>query len=129
MESKFAKLGSIQTSLKQAIINMFINTIQENLIHTVALVKVPPWMRNPVTCANRDHEICLKEEGSSFGAINPVRFLGRFGYVLQERVYEEFVSAVTRHVSGVKVGHGLDPEVSMGPLITQDAMKKVYSMS
>ncbi|WP_454915654.1 NAD-dependent succinate-semialdehyde dehydrogenase [Xanthobacter sediminis] len=37
-------------------------------------------------------------------------------YLVQEKVYEEFVDAFVSVAKGVKVGNGLDPDTTMGPL-------------
>ncbi|BCH35286.1 NAD-dependent succinate-semialdehyde dehydrogenase [Mesorhizobium sp. L-8-10] len=45
--------------------------------------------------------------------IAPTRFL------IQDRVYEEFLDGITRAAKAIKVGNGLDPETQMGPLANE----------
>jgi succinate-semialdehyde dehydrogenase/glutarate-semialdehyde dehydrogenase len=45
--------------------------------------------------------------------------------LVQENVYDEFVSRLAQAVSGMKVGDGLKGETQQGPLINQDALAKV----
>ena len=45
--------------------------------------------------------------------------------LVQENVYDEFVSRLAQAVSGMKVGDGLKGETHQGPLINQDALAKV----
>jgi len=44
---------------------------------------------------------------------------------VQEKVYEEFCQKFVEAVSKIKVGNGLDEEVSSGPLIDQNSLNKV----
>ena len=43
---------------------------------------------------------------------------------VQEKVYEEFCQKFVEAVSKIKVGNGLDEEVSSGPLIDQNSLIK-----
>ncbi|WP_439581338.1 NAD-dependent succinate-semialdehyde dehydrogenase [Dyadobacter bucti] len=44
---------------------------------------------------------------------------------VQDGVYEEFVAKLSKAVSALKVGNGLDTESQMGPLINEKGLKKV----
>lgn len=46
-------------------------------------------------------------------------------FYIQERVYEAFVSRLTRAVSAMRVGNALDGETEQGPLINEAALAKV----
>ncbi|AOY89514.1 succinate-semialdehyde dehydrogenase (NADP(+)) [Marinobacter salinus] len=46
-------------------------------------------------------------------------------FLVQDGVYEEFVSKLTAKVAGLKVGNGLDDGISIGPLINRGAIDKV----
>lgn len=46
---------------------------------------------------------------------------------IHEDVYEEFATKFTDAVNKLKLGHGLDPETTHGPLIHQRAVEKVES--
>lgn len=46
---------------------------------------------------------------------------------IQESVYDEFATKFTAAVEKYKLGHGLDPETTHGPLIHQRAVEKVES--
>jgi succinate-semialdehyde dehydrogenase / glutarate-semialdehyde dehydrogenase len=45
--------------------------------------------------------------------------------LVQEGIYDEFVSRLVDAVSKLKVGNGLEPETNVGPLIEQSAVDKV----
>jgi succinate-semialdehyde dehydrogenase/glutarate-semialdehyde dehydrogenase len=45
--------------------------------------------------------------------------------LVQEGIYDEFVSRLVDGAATLKVGNGLDPEVKIGPLIEQSAVDKV----
>ncbi len=45
--------------------------------------------------------------------------------LVQEGIYDEFVSRLVGAVSKLKVGNGLEPETNVGPLIEQSAVDKV----
>jgi succinate-semialdehyde dehydrogenase / glutarate-semialdehyde dehydrogenase len=45
--------------------------------------------------------------------------------LVQEGIYDEFVSRLVDSVSKLKVGNGLEPETKVGPLIEQSAIDKV----
>jgi succinate-semialdehyde dehydrogenase/glutarate-semialdehyde dehydrogenase len=45
--------------------------------------------------------------------------------LVQEGIYDEFVSRLVDAVSNLKVGNGLEPETNVGPLIEQSAIDKV----
>jgi succinate-semialdehyde dehydrogenase/glutarate-semialdehyde dehydrogenase len=45
--------------------------------------------------------------------------------LVQDGIYDEFVSRLVDAVSKLKVGSGLDPETNVGPLIEQSAIDKV----
>ncbi len=54
--------------------------------------------------------------------ISPTRVL------VQKSVYERFAAALAEHVKTVRVGSGLKPETSMGPLVSERRLKAVASM-
>lgn len=43
----------------------------------------------------------------------------------QEGIYDDFVAAVTEKVAKFKMGSGMDPDVTLGPLISQAAVERV----
>jgi succinate-semialdehyde dehydrogenase/glutarate-semialdehyde dehydrogenase len=47
--------------------------------------------------------------------------------IVQEGIHDRFVTALTKAVSELHVGSGLDPETKQGPLINEDAVIKVES--
>ena len=54
--------------------------------------------------------------------ISPTRFL------VQRKVYDHFVERFTEQAEAVKVGHGLEPDTRMGPLITQRRLAAVEDL-
>ena len=54
--------------------------------------------------------------------VSPSRFF------IQSGVYDRFVSAFTHALQAVKLGHGLDPETQMGPLIHARRLEAVQSL-
>jgi len=49
-------------------------------------------------------------------------------FLIQEGVYDDFAERLARAVGTLKVGSGLDPEVTQGPLIDEAAVIKVESL-
>jgi succinate-semialdehyde dehydrogenase/glutarate-semialdehyde dehydrogenase len=48
-------------------------------------------------------------------------------FFVHAKVYERFATALAQRVSALKVGHGLHDGIEVGPLIDDDAVKKVYA--
>jgi len=48
---------------------------------------------------------------------------------VQDGIYDEFVSRLVDAVSKLKVGNGLDPDTTVGPLIEQSAIDKSSATS
>jgi phenylacetaldehyde dehydrogenase len=44
---------------------------------------------------------------------------------VQAREFDRVVSALAEHARGIKVGHGLDPETEMGPLVSREQHDRV----
>ena len=45
----------------------------------------------------------------------------------QDSIYDAFVEKLAKRVAELKVGHGIEPDVQQGPLITMEAVEKVES--
>lgn len=54
--------------------------------------------------------------------VSPTRFL------IHDKVYDQFVERFTAKTKAVRVGNGLDPETTMGPLISQRRLQAVESL-
>lgn len=48
-------------------------------------------------------------------------------FIIQAGVYEEFIKRLAHAVKSLKVGNGVDPDTSQGPLINERAVQKVES--
>lgn len=46
-------------------------------------------------------------------------------FIVHESIYDAFVSRLTKGVQSLRVGNGFDPDVTIGPLISPAAMRKV----
>lgn len=44
---------------------------------------------------------------------------------VESAVFDEVVSGISEAARGLRIGHGLDPETTMGPLISQDQLDRV----
>ena len=44
---------------------------------------------------------------------------------VEKDIYDEVVAGVSEHASKIKLGHGLDPETQMGPLVSDEQMNRV----
>jgi aldehyde dehydrogenase (NAD+) len=44
---------------------------------------------------------------------------------VERRVYDEFIDSVGQFGKGLKVGNGLDPETQIGPLVSEEQLKRV----
>ncbi|MGC2108148.1 MAG: aldehyde dehydrogenase family protein [Candidatus Korobacteraceae bacterium] len=72
-------------------------------------------------------------ESSIPGAANAIFFnhgqcccAGSRLYVEQE-IFDDVVGGIADHASKIKIGHGFDPETSMGPLVSQEQLNRVCS--
>jgi succinate-semialdehyde dehydrogenase/glutarate-semialdehyde dehydrogenase len=64
----------------------------------------------------------LKSRNAGQVCVSPTRFF------VQAGVYEQFVSAFSEALRAVKVGHGLEPGVQMGPLIHERRLLAVQTL-
>ncbi len=46
---------------------------------------------------------------------------------VEKSIYEDFVGKLSDKVKSIKLGHGLNPETQMGPLVSDDQLKRVTS--
>jgi phenylacetaldehyde dehydrogenase len=44
---------------------------------------------------------------------------------VEKDIYDEVVAGVSEHASKIKLGHGLDPETQMGPLVSDEQLNRV----
>jgi aldehyde dehydrogenase (NAD+) len=44
---------------------------------------------------------------------------------VEQRIYEEFVDRVARFGTGLRIGNGLDPQVQIGPLVSEQQLERV----
>ncbi len=44
---------------------------------------------------------------------------------VEKEIYDEVVAGVSEHASKIKLGHGLDPETQMGPLVSDEQLNRV----
>jgi phenylacetaldehyde dehydrogenase len=44
---------------------------------------------------------------------------------VEKGIYDEVVAGVSEHASKIKLGHGLDPETQMGPLVSEEQLSRV----
>ena len=44
---------------------------------------------------------------------------------VEKRIYDEFVERVARFGAGLRIGNGLDPEVQIGPLVSEQQIERV----
>lgn len=44
---------------------------------------------------------------------------------MQERIYDDFVTQFSKKIQELVVGNGMEPNVTMGPLINENAVEKV----
>ena len=54
--------------------------------------------------------------------------IGANRFFVQDTVYDRFVEALAMRVSALKLGGGLEPETRVGPLINEQALRKVGSL-
>jgi phenylacetaldehyde dehydrogenase len=47
---------------------------------------------------------------------------------VQEPVYDEFVSRLVERARGIRLGSGLDPETTMGPLVSDEQLRRVTGL-
>ena len=49
-------------------------------------------------------------------------------FLVQDSIYDDFIARFTEAVSGLKLGNGLEPGVTQGPLIDENAVMKVEKL-
>ncbi len=82
--------------------------------------------KNPVVVLE-DADLDLAADGIVSGAFGSTgqRCTATSRAILQASIADEVVQKMTERVSKWKVGNGLDPEVQMGPLVSESQMKTV----
>ena len=45
--------------------------------------------------------------------------------LVEQSIHDEFVAKVAAHARSIRLGHGLDPETKMGPLVSQEQQQRV----
>jgi len=56
----------------------------------------------------------------------PMLLRGSRLYVEQD-IFDDVVEGIAEHAKGIKLGHGFDPDTSMGPLVSQEQLNRVCS--
>jgi aldehyde dehydrogenase (NAD+) len=82
--------------------------------------------KNPVVVLE-DADLNLAADGIVSGAFGSTgqRCTATSRAILQESIADELVAMMVERISKWKIGNGLDPDVQMGPLVSQEQMKTV----
>jgi aldehyde dehydrogenase (NAD+) len=76
-----------------------------------------------------DADIDLAVEGAVWGAFGTSgqRCTASSRLIVHKKVYKKFSQKLIDRAEGLKVGNGLDPKTDMGPVINEDAARKILS--
>ncbi|MCI0665748.1 MAG: aldehyde dehydrogenase family protein [Acidobacteria bacterium] len=74
-----------------------------------------------------DADLELAVEGTTWGAFGTSgqRCTASSRVVVHKKVYKKFVDKLTEQARSLRVGNGLDKKVEMGPVINEEAVKKI----
>jgi alpha-ketoglutaric semialdehyde dehydrogenase len=94
--------------------------------HQLKMVHLELGGKNPVIVMD-DANLPLALEGVLFGAFGTSgqRCTATSRLILHEKVYDEFLSMLTRRLQTFTVGDPLDPTTGMGPVASADQEKKI----
>lgn len=67
-----------------------------------------------------DSAMAIKFRGTGQVCISANRFF------VQENIYDSFVEKLAARINKLKIGHGLDKDTTLGPLESENAVKKVH---
>ena len=76
-----------------------------------------------------DADVDLAIEGAVWGAFGTSgqRCTASSRLVVHKKVYKEFASKLVMRAKRLRVGNGADPKTEMGPVINEDAVRKILS--
>lgn len=84
--------------------------------------------KNPVIVfADADLERAAEAAIFMIYSLNGERCTSSSRMLVEASIYDEFTARVAEKAAGIKVGHPLDPETVVGPLISRDHQAKVLS--
>ncbi|HKX28823.1 MAG TPA: aldehyde dehydrogenase family protein [Blastocatellia bacterium] len=74
-----------------------------------------------------DADLELAAEGTTWGAFGTSgqRCTASSRVVVHKRVYKRFVEKLTERARALRIGHGLDRKVDVGPVINEEAVRKI----
>jgi alpha-ketoglutaric semialdehyde dehydrogenase len=74
-----------------------------------------------------DADLELAIEGATWGAFGTSgqRCTASSRIIVHKKVYKKFVDRLTERAKSLRIGSGLDKKVEMGPVINEDAVKKI----
>ena len=102
--------------------------IQAQTAPTLKRLHLEMGGKNPVIVFNdSDKERALSAVSLMIYALNGERCTSSSRLLVQADLYEEFVALVAKRADTIRVGHPLDPETEVGPLIHQKHYQKVSS--
>jgi aldehyde dehydrogenase (NAD+) len=100
--------------------------VAENAARTGKICSLEMGGKNVIMVMD-DADLDLAAEGAVWGAFGTTgqRCTASSRIVVHRRVYKKFVKKITERAKSLKIGDGLDPKVEMGPVINQEAVKKI----
>ncbi len=101
-------------------------TVAENAAHTGKTCSLEMGGKN-VIIVMEDADLDLAVEGAVWGAFGTSgqRCTASSRIVVHKKVYRKFVDKLTERAKSLKIGHGLDKKVEMGPVINEEAVRKI----
>jgi aldehyde dehydrogenase (NAD+) len=82
-----------------------------------------------VIIVREDADLELAAEGATWGAFGTSgqRCTASSRIVVHKKVYKRFVEKLTERARTLRIGNGLDRKAEVGPVINEDAVKKILS--
>jgi aldehyde dehydrogenase (NAD+) len=102
--------------------------VAENAARTDKICSLEMGGKNVIMIMD-DADLDLAAEGAVWGAFGTSgqRCTASSRIVVHKKVYKKFVDKLTDRARSLKIGDGLDKKVEMGPVINEDAVKKILS--
>ena len=100
--------------------------VAENAARTDKICSLEMGGKNVIIVMDDAH-LELAAEGAVWGAFGTSgqRCTASSRIVVHKKVYKKFVEKLTERAKSLKIGNGLDKKVEMGPVINEDALKKI----
>ncbi len=100
--------------------------VAENAARTDKICSLEMGGKNAIIIMD-DADLDLAAEGATWGAFGTSgqRCTASSRLIVHKKVYKKFVGMLKERARNLRIGNGLDKRVEMGPVINEDAVKKI----